>query len=347
MKDNELNNSPALTEEEERRKRRKAAIIKMLAMVIFCVVVMIFGSIAWFTSNKETGTSGMGVRAGDSGFELKVADGNIGYSDLYSLLPSFSANESLITSNAENGDTIQWRISGSSDSIKPGSQGVLEFTIVTSGSAASSLHYDLDVMCYKATTSGTGNNVTVTGLTEITSSSATATQNEKDGARYLKSHLMFFKGRTGATEDVWQYNGFIENINDFTLTPEATSTAGEYTAKIYWIWPNTIGQIMLDSTNATDRTYLGSGVTSLLNSTGETNDRSAITRYLTTTNTDDIFNGSESYATLVNTLYTNRTASTSFRTQYDSLSAGYNAADLTIGKNVNFIAVLLQATANN
>ena len=70
MKDNELNNSPALTEEEERRKRRKAAIIKMLAMVIFCICVMIFGSIAWFTMNKENAASGMGISVGDVPYEL-------------------------------------------------------------------------------------------------------------------------------------------------------------------------------------------------------------------------------------------------------------------------------------
>jgi len=43
MKKN-MNNSAALTE-DERKKMRKAALIKMLAMGIFVVVVMVFGSI--------------------------------------------------------------------------------------------------------------------------------------------------------------------------------------------------------------------------------------------------------------------------------------------------------------
>ncbi len=47
MKKN-MNNSAALTE-DERRKMRKAALIKMLAMGVFVVVVMIFGSMHMIT----------------------------------------------------------------------------------------------------------------------------------------------------------------------------------------------------------------------------------------------------------------------------------------------------------
>jgi hypothetical protein len=272
-----------------------------------------------------------------------VADGNIGYSNLYTFLSAFTTNDSLITNNTENGSTIQWRIADGSDTIKPGSQGVLEFTIVTSGTDPSSIHYDLDVMCYTAATTGSGDNITVTGLSEIKSTSA-HTSDQKTGADCLRSHLMFFTGRTGETEATYQYNGFISDINDFTLTPEATNVANEYTAKIYWIWPNTIGQIMLDSSQTADQSYLGSNVASLLTSTGETNDRTNMTNYLTT-NVETMFIGSDSYSALIGTLYSNRTASTSFRTQYDKLSSGYNAADLMIGKNVDYIAVLLQASS--
>ena len=44
MKKNMNTSSAALTE-DERKKMRKAALIKMLAMGIFVVVVMVFGSI--------------------------------------------------------------------------------------------------------------------------------------------------------------------------------------------------------------------------------------------------------------------------------------------------------------
>ena len=326
---------------DEEMRLRKIKLIKIGSALMFVAIMMIIMTIAWFTNNKENSASGMGVKVKADGFELRVEDGNIGYSDLYGHL-SLTTNNSL-TTGINSGDTIQWRISGNSDTIKPGTQGVLEFTIITSGMDASSLHYDLDIQCYTAATSGTGENITVTGLNEITTN--TVSQDDKDGANYLKSHLMFFKGRTGTSEANYQYNGFIANINDFTLTPTATATANEYTATIYWIWPNTIGQIMLDSSQTADKSYLGNDVVSLLNSTGETNDRSAITSYLNT-NISTIFKGTDSYSSLITSLYTKRTATTDYHDEYNALSSGYNAADLMIGKNVDYISVLLQASAN-
>ena len=43
MKKNMNTSSSALTE-EDRKKMRKAALIKMCAMIVFCICVMIFGS---------------------------------------------------------------------------------------------------------------------------------------------------------------------------------------------------------------------------------------------------------------------------------------------------------------
>ena len=79
-----------------------------------------------------------------------------------------------------------------------------------------------------------------------------------------------------------------------------------------------------------------------------TNDRTKMTAYLTT-NASDIFNGSGSYADLIAALYTNRAAepAVSYKTQYDLLSSGYNAADMLIGKNVDYVSVLLNADINN
>lgn len=294
--------------------------------------------------NKENSAGGMGVKVGTSGFELKVADGNIAYSNLYSVLPDFGINNSLITSGGTaNSDTVQWRISGNSDTLRPGKQGVLEFTIVSNGADANNLNYDLDIICYEAVTSGTGDNTAITELSEITASSNHSPE-QKSGATHLKSHLLFFKNRTGTGNSNYQYNDFISNINNFTLTPEATGVEGEYTAKIYWIWPNTIGQILLDSSQQDDCNYLGAGVVSLLNSNGETNDRANITAYLTS-NASSVFSGTTAYGSLISSLYTKRTAQQHYQSDYDSLSLGYNTADLIIGKNVDYVTVLLQASA--
>lgn len=43
-----MNNSPVLTE-DERKRMRKSALIKMIAMLVFIIVVMIFGSLHMIT----------------------------------------------------------------------------------------------------------------------------------------------------------------------------------------------------------------------------------------------------------------------------------------------------------
>ena len=330
---------------DEEMRLRRIKLIKIGVILMLVSIVMIFMTIAWFTMNRDVGTSGMGVKVGYNGFELRVADGTIAYDDLYSFLdPDLSANPNRITDNTANGQTVRWRITGNSDPLRPGSQGVLEFDIITDGTDVNSIVYDLALQCFTATITGTGDTETVTGLSEITSSSS-HTSDEKAGANHLRGHLMFFKNRTGTTEADYQYSGFISDPSSFTLAPTLiTGKTNEYTAKIYWIWPNTVGQIMLDSSVVSDSNYLGSGAVSVLNSAGETADRSAVTTYLKT-NSATVFNGTPSttYSDQIDSLYTKRTNSQSFSTEYDALSLGYNAADLLIGKNIDYVSVILTA----
>ena len=56
MKKNMNTSSAALTE-DDRRKMRKAALIKMLAMGVFVVVVMIFGSMHMITKQMTAETA--------------------------------------------------------------------------------------------------------------------------------------------------------------------------------------------------------------------------------------------------------------------------------------------------
>ena len=50
---------------KEKLKRQKASFIKLGIMLAFSVIIFIFSSIAWFSSNKEVGSSGMSVKVLD------------------------------------------------------------------------------------------------------------------------------------------------------------------------------------------------------------------------------------------------------------------------------------------
>lgn len=329
------------SDEQDVKNMRKAALIKMIAMGVFLVVVIIFGSIAWFTSSKEVEGTGMQMTASYNGFNLQVENtGNIGFSPLYSFLEdSIHGNTGTITNDEENGQYVQWRMTDGDDQLKPGSEGSLEFTVISTGADISSLHYSIKLRTFTeqvevSEEEENGKTVQVQniiGLNEITDESGSV--DERKGSEYLKHHILFFKNRTGSVDDGYQYSGFISDPSDFELT------LNDGKATIYWVWVNTFGQLALTSA---DSTYIKSNLP-VLNASGETNDRSSVTAYMTS-NADKIFNGSQNYSALISTLYSKRSSEESYQDEYDKLSDGYNSADQTIGGYLNY--VLIQLTAS-
>ena len=342
---------PAAGKDDERKKRR-SSLIKLLIMLVFSLVIWIFATIAWFSMNTSVGAEGMGVRANAQGFELRVSGedeetqgAKIGYSDLYTYIDSSYSENTLLQTGAGH-DTIRWRMAGSDDELKPGAQGELRFKIISSGANIAALRYSLEIECYSATTelNLTTNEKEVKALTKILQTDSNMAQAKKDGAEHLKSHLLFFTDREGSSEADYRYSGFITDITNITLTPDANDEA-----VIYWIWPNTFGQIALDSSSEADRSYLSTGAVSVLkhsvcepSGTDVPNDRDKLTTYLKTNSY--VFKGNQTYTTLLDTLYSKRGSSDNYQIEYEKLSGGYNAADLAIGQNIDYVSVLLNAT---
>ena len=305
-------------------------------------------SLGWFSLGNQVSANGSSVSVATKNFELRVSEGNIGYENLYTFIDlPITDSSATMTSLAEGTDSIIWRIAGESDVLSPGSQGTLEFDIVLLTANIEDIKFKLDFRCFTASIEEINDVEVVTGLSEITPTSSHSDE-EKNGAILLSHHLMFFRNRTGNDESDYQYDGFIEDLSSFTLSPvQDALEENVYHATIYWIWPNTVGQILLDSSNATDQGYLGEDVVSLLNSSGETNDRSHVKNYL---KNNMLFYSSSSdlsyFGDLVDDLYTKRGLSETFQSEYDTLSAGYNTADLMIGMNVNYVCAMLNADIN-
>lgn len=331
------------------KKQRHQFLITFLALLVsgFLLVYSITHmSMGWFSKSANSVITGSQVVVKTNDFELRVNSGNIGYPELYTFVDLPITDSSALSTSLSNGtDAIIWRIAGDSDVLSPGSQGTLEFDIVLLTANIEDIKFSLDFRSFTATIEEEDEEEIVTGLSEITSESEHS-EDEKMGATLLSHHLMFFRNRTGNSESNYQYDGFIDDLSSFTLNPvQDALEENVYHATIYWVWPNTVGQILLDSSVVSDQRYLGDGVISLLNSTGETNDREHVKNYL---KNNVLFYSSSSdlsyFGDVVDTLYSKRGLSESFQSEYDTLSAGYNTADLMIGMNVNFTCVLLNAT---
>lgn len=328
----------------ENVKKRKAKLIKLGAMLALIVITLIFVTIAWFTMNRETSTGGMNIQAGYNGFELRVSGDTIGFSELYQYLDSgLTGNSGTITTTGEGGQVISWRMADGDDSVRPGSQGALEFEVISDRTDLSGLKYTLQLTAFEATTHTVtttdehDNMVTtevVDSLTPIASPAYSGTT--LNAANYINGHVLFFTGRSGSSKDNYKYYGFIDDKEDFELA--LNNGAGI----IYWIWPNTLGQITLDST---DTGYISG--TPVLDSTAASysTDRTNLTTYLKS-NASSIFSGSENYSSLIDAMYTNKDGALSYKTEFDKLSEGYNAADQTIGNYVDYILVHMVVNGN-
>ena len=110
-------NTAALTE-EERRKMKRAALIKMLIIGIFLGVVIIWGSIAWFTVNRNASSSGMQIKTATLPFDIATKGSRI-------------RNETMI--NSENANYVTGIIGSSHGEYAEGTSETLTAQSGTSG----------------------------------------------------------------------------------------------------------------------------------------------------------------------------------------------------------------------
>ena len=315
MKKNMNTSSAALTE-DDRRKMRKAALIKMLAMGIFVVVVMVFGSIAWFTSNKENAASGMGVRVQAVPFLIETKSQSGYYKTQYDSLHSEAA-EWMISAehnldnhiNAKEGDEQE-------PALEPGDHGSLEFRVSPQSTNTLTVDCLFEIKAYVEEESEDEGGNTVTNITETDNIAL---------AGYLNAHIMLFTG----VDQNGKLTGLIDNNNDSLerILKNQTYTRGESTyTTIYWYWPEHLS----DLTDSANTIYAPSEHEAVLayvprNKDGFFKDCSDSNAKVLT----DLTNLYNSYSS-----YSNPT--------YNHYNLRYDNADLDIGNNLSYVILSMQ-----
>lgn len=230
--------------EEELRRLRKTKLIKLGTAAVFSALILIFMTIAWFSMNRETSTSGMGVQVAAAPFELAVEGSNVGalsYKQSGTLeSPTYTPSE--IYSKADNGTTakeltngslqegvyytdgsnpkIKWRLTDdyNDKGLGPNSQGALAFKVIPNSSGSFDVTFSINLEGYTATQSkNTNGSYDVESISLIDSNSSA---NEKAAVDYLKGHILFFSGRENVGTEaapVYEYTGFLDP-NEFTLS---------------------------------------------------------------------------------------------------------------------------------
>ncbi|MBQ9870156.1 MAG: hypothetical protein IJM32_10910 [Ruminococcus sp.] len=327
-------------ESEEERRKQKKRVIKLLLLLVLIALIIVFASIAWFTMNRETGMSGMGVKTAPLPFELKTSGSAGLYDDLFTQLgPDYANAETTATSQG-----IRWRLtkntselnnlySGTDEpdlekitsldsdqyGLKPGDSGTLKFSIVPRDDAELDLHVGFSMKGYSATFDA-NNNKTDDDLVLVTDTSVLG---------YLNSHIIFFYKDAEDVMHVLPSDGF-----DISVDEETEVT-------LYWAWPATLKEIEdaningINSANASTEVrrlfFISPG--NYLKATGTEN-------FSTITVTDN------ADKTVVDNAITEKLPLVTGR-HYDHYAAMYNEADQTIGSYVNYILVEVNVDLQN
>lgn len=303
MKKNMNTSSSALTE-EDRKKMRKAALIKMCAMIVFCICVMIFGSIAWFTMNREVSGNGMEMKAGGMPFTIEFAGNDEGkWIEKYRTLSSQSGIWLMSENNLDNGSATTEDKLG----LEPGDSGILEFRVKPNDNY-DSVKVDICFTMRAIEKPSVQNETEVAEdlpLVEITDT-------KPELMKMLASHIMLFTD----IDENGKYKGLIENdaelkryLNNQRYNKDDTS----YT-KLYWKWPLHLSDIISNQENE------------LIYAKDE---RDNVISYIVA-NKDGFFKDiSKSDEELINDLKNVE--------HYGSYSIMFDKADLEIGRNVQFV----------
>lgn len=289
---------------------------------------------------------------------------------LKGLLNGSSVIENTYDTDDSN-QIIKWRLSQAYDTAEdkglgPDSQGALTFQVVPKRSGELNPNFSLRLEGYVAADQKKNEDgsyqVIQNKITPITGESDAELQ---QGVNYLNGHMLFFKNRTNiGTEQnpIYAYSGLLDKdsielkdiVDPALLTNGMLSVTANspITATIYWIWPNTFGQMVFAANENGQRTPVGATDAA----------RTEIQNYILA-NPLDVFEESvfgfaagtsdaakeaairnmmaTSSGTGDEITYTFSTAAVSTGSNLDTLTLGYNSADQKIGTKVNYVLLAL------
>ena len=354
-------NDTPLTEVDAKRIRRNAY-IKMAAMAGIVAAAMAFGSIAWFTMNREVEQTGIAMTADELPFEI-AAYGTKGVrntSIISKIAASFLDGELYPYEETNyritNGNTDSLRLqysSGDSD-IGPGSSGICDLYVVSKINGNLEVNITMNVIAYayadkydlengqKVSDGNNGYKTTSTlvAVSDINTTDFNITAPQlaevRKAADYLSGHIMFFEDESSGNA-TYTYVKPLTACTRIYQNNEAEE-GSVYHVPIYWMWPNTLGQLALQSDTGQ---RVGDPVVeeTIVNLNDETEtDKEKVLSYLWS-NRNNVFTNSSSITS--SDIVYHADAPANFKT----LSDGYNAADYAIGTNIAYFMIELTVSA--
>ena len=219
---------------------------------------------------------------------------------------------------SDENDKIYWLLdeeSGMMKGINPGSHGKLTFYVIPKQSGEMEIQFKLSITGYADKKNGDS-----VSYEKVTDENVT---------NFLNGHIMFFEKYD---ESNHTYSDFLHD-ETFTRTLKDCKVDVPQEVNVYWVWPNTLGQVLMKSTdeNLTEKNVLFDD---------DSKERLNFAEYIKG-NLSLFLSGDadkEQNKTVIEKILNGDKYSTA---QLSSLSSMYNDADEKIGTKVQYILVEL------
>ena len=362
--------SQVVDELAEKKRNQKKSLIKLGAMGVLIAVTIIIGSLSWFTANRAVETSGMGVKSATLPFDIATKGARVRNSTVMNAQkPEYTAGASGTYSDVNNsegtyyvGDSLLLRFDparsddpDTSDvdesippDISPGSSGELSLYVIPKTNESQKVKVSLNVVAFAEiddmTVSGKKKIIEIKNASDF-ASKATAVNNSSAAAdaadyvaaaNYLKGHILFFGGQgdtTNASETLRYFYTLPYTERTFIQNIAAGNEGKAVKIPIYWMWTNTLGQILLPNNASGQRS--GYPILADANTDGKT----AIKTYLINNRSDVFTNNGESTISNINSVAQTVTSADFNSNAFKSLSSGYNEADYIIGTKIAYFMI--------
>ena len=300
--------------DNEIKRYKVTALVKLGAIMVSAALLVIFGTIAWFTMSKETQASGMGVKVQAQPFTIQTRSGSGYYSDIYESLGTEGLEWKISSEyNFDNHDSA--KIEGETEpGIEPGDHGILEFRVVPNNADSITVDCIFDIKAYVESTTLDGNGDPVKVVTEVDNSSLIG---------YLRAHIMLFSGYDTGTGKYTDLIGTDESLRRVLANQTYTRNGNTYT-KVYWVWP-----LYLSDLTSEDQT----------NIIFAPSERQKIIAYIAANRNGFFKDCTDSEQQIISDLTALSTTYSS--TTYNHYNMKYDNADLDIGNNVTYVMLTM------
>ena len=315
--------------EIQRCKNMHTVKIKIVSLIGLAIVLIIC-TVAWFTMNEFNHISGVDMTDSDMPFELQTngTDEKLNKALLNKL--EYKYGESIAdskNSTSDNVHQIYWLMNDESNmyndkpnskGINPGTNGSLTFYVVPKTDEKLEISFNLNISAY----SNKDNELTAV--------------DDDNVLNFINGHIMFFQKYDKSNG----YSDLIQNCK-FNVTIDNAEAGKEYPVTIYWVWPDTLGQYLLQ-----DSDINLSGDQICKDDISRKNFAKEMTKnynkYFETKNNNKLVENdklSDIYSAALENMVDGK-----YKLSYFSaLSMAYNDADEIIGTNVNTLLIQLNA----